>query len=276
LTRARSARARRAVARRRRCACRARQAQKPVLSGSDQGCGRLLAAGACARAARVLCVCAPATTASRAAAAPLPATQAATEEAPTHAYACTQPTASTHVCARAARPPLQDAVSLCDAAGVEFARGLSNFDSKVGSWRQPPHMPAVCSCVLARAAPMLHHSRTILSPHPSAVDCCTLCVCVSCVCVCVCRVCVCVVCVCVCVCVYVCVCVCVCVRARVRATAVLGSAWLPACRSCCCCRASTPLSLPPCWAMCLLASSYTGATWRCSHQVRVRGRQVRL
>jgi len=26
---------------------------------------------------------------------------------------------------------LQDAVSLCDATGNEFARGLSNFDSKV-------------------------------------------------------------------------------------------------------------------------------------------------
>lgn len=47
---------------------------------------------------------------------------------------------------------LQDAVSLCDATGNEFARGLSNFDSKV-SVRQPNrplvddelcHMRVVC------------------------------------------------------------------------------------------------------------------------------------
>jgi hypothetical protein len=34
--------------------------------------------------------------------------------------------------APAVRLLLQDAVSLCDASGNEFARGLSNFDSKVG------------------------------------------------------------------------------------------------------------------------------------------------
>lgn len=33
----------------------------------------------------------------------------------------------------------QDAVSLCDASGHEFARGLSNFDSKVGQKEQ--HLP---------------------------------------------------------------------------------------------------------------------------------------
>lgn len=36
---------------------------------------------------------------------------------------------------------LQDAVSLCDATGNEFARGLSNFDSKV---RPTDAITAVC------------------------------------------------------------------------------------------------------------------------------------
>lgn len=60
----------------------------------------------------------------------------------------------------------QDAVSLCDASGHEFARGLSNFDSKVGvAGGSQPARTSACkqcrrNCTHTRIAVLLPGSRT--------------------------------------------------------------------------------------------------------------------